>query len=57
MAEVLEPLIGRKVHASTMSAWEKGATPITVELLGIYATEFEIGIGEIIRRAGLDEAA
>ena len=55
LSTVLEPFIGRKVHPSTISQWENGATPITVDLLGAYAAAFELGIGDIIRSAGLDK--
>ena len=57
LAIALEPYFGRAPHTSTISAWENGLTSISVELLSAYAGAFEIGIGDIIRSAGLDRAA
>ncbi len=57
VAEAIAADWGSTVHASTISAWENGTSPITLRLLSCYARAFGVGIGDILRKAGLDEAA
>lgn len=45
------------VTSGTISKWENGLVPLTVDCLQRYATIFATSVVDIIRDAGLDEAA